>query len=325
MWSTPINDRDLVQTSEIPFDNYFIPSTNQEHVSLTSESVYWLMDQLDGNYYNVLGGMDIFGSNIICDRATYYIENLLPEATVQWSLSNDNLKFAPAQVRDCITLLKNGNGYCDITANITLPNNEEFVLTKTVWAGEPRTYIQDIVTYSGLEETHEQPNPDCCGSVTLHPGERANIILYADGFTKQTQWIADIPQTNVCQIINSGSNITIVGREPGVMSFSTKATNECGEGFTAFVVVSVVPNSSFFSVSPNPAYTLATVALNGEIFTKNDNSSYEIQVWNSMGLIDTYHADQPTYQISVSHLPEGIYFVHVIMDGQTYTEKLIVK
>ena len=33
--------------------------------------------------------------------------------------------------------------------------------------------------------------------------------------------------------------------------------------------------------------------------------------------------DQLTFQIPIAGLPAGLYFVRVIKDGQTYTEKLI--
>ena len=49
----------------------------------------------------------------------------------------------------------------------------------------------------------------------------------------------------------------------------------------------------------------------------------EIQLWSATSLIRTYKTDQETYQFSVSDLPKGIYFVRVIKDGKTYTEKLI--
>ena len=49
----------------------------------------------------------------------------------------------------------------------------------------------------------------------------------------------------------------------------------------------------------------------------------EIQLWSATGLIKTYKTEQKTYQIPVSDLPKGIYFVRVIKDGKTYTQKLL--
>ncbi|HHV84523.1 MAG TPA: T9SS type A sorting domain-containing protein, partial [Petrimonas sp.] len=41
--------------------------------------------------------------------------------------------------------------------------------------------------------------------------------------------------------------------------------------------------------------------------------------------IRTYKTDQSTYQLSVSDLPQGMYFVRVIKGGKTSTQKLIKK
>ena len=89
-----------------------------------------------------------------------------------------------------------------------------------------------------------------------------------------------------------------------------------------------------FSIYPNPTLNTATIVLNDEdnvddpFFHQNskvnNNSGIsEIQLWNAAALLRTYHTDQNTYQFSVSDLPKGIYFVRVIKDGKTYTQKLI--
>lgn len=316
----------MVQTGEIPFDNYFLPSYNQEHVSLTNESVAWLMEQLDGNYYNSLGMMQIVGASTICDQAGYSIENLPPNATVQWSLSNDNLIFGENSNKDNIFLKINGNGYCEIEARVSLPGSEQPLLySKTVWAGAPRTYIKDVIgDINQIPEVPDPNAPDCCATIKVYPNHIVNIKFDADGLVGNTQWVADIPQSDICSVSNFGSYMTILGRKPGTITLSTKAVSDCGEGTFSFVVVDVIPKSGF-NISPNPAYTTATIQLNEDLFAKNNQTSYEIQVWNATALIDTYQATEPTYQIPVSHLQAGIYFVHVLKDGEIYREKMIVK
>lgn len=269
----------------------------------------------------------ISGPTTICTQATYTIENLPTGASVQWSLSNDNLIFGEYSGRNNIDFIKNGNGYCDITASISIPgNNEPIILRKTAWGGPPRTYIKEITGGTGeIPEIPDNNTPNNSGTIRVYPNQYAHVKFDADGLLGDTQWIADLPQTDVCQFANFGSSITILGRKPGMTVFSTKATSDCGEGTPSLIVVNVVANPAYFSVSPNPAYTTATVKLSDEMFPKNDMLNYEIQVWSSTALIDTYQANDPTYQISVSHLPAGIYFVHVIKDGEIYREKLIVK
>jgi hypothetical protein len=51
----------------------------------------------------------------------------------------------------------------------------------------------------------------------------------------------------------------------------------------------------------------------------------EIQLWSAGGLIRTYKTDQRTFQIPVSGFAKGMYFVRVIKDGKTYSQKLLKK
>ena len=45
-WSNNIN-RNLVCSGEIPFDNYYAPRNNTQHVSFSQESIQWLFKELD--------------------------------------------------------------------------------------------------------------------------------------------------------------------------------------------------------------------------------------------------------------------------------------
>ncbi len=44
-----IGNRNRVCTGETPFDSYFAPQENQEHISLTKENVAWLTKEIEGN------------------------------------------------------------------------------------------------------------------------------------------------------------------------------------------------------------------------------------------------------------------------------------
>ena len=94
------------------------------------------------------------------------------------------------------------------------------------------------------------------------------------------------------------------------------------------------------TLSPNPASDFVTVSVNdserGEFkLLDSDNlilesvssltSSYEIQLWNSSGLVKQVETDQPSYQLNLTGVPPGFYYVHVIKDGQTYRRQLVVQ
>lgn len=88
-----------------------------------------------------------------------------------------------------------------------------------------------------------------------------------------------------------------------------------------------------FSVSPNPAsdYVLLELKEKQSFGTHVQSiegkaiSKYEIQLWSGSMLVKSYQTDLPVYQIPISNLPAGMYFVRVIKDGKVYTQKLMKK
>jgi hypothetical protein len=54
----------------------------------------------------------------------------------------------------------------------------------------------------------------------------------------------------------------------------------------------------------------------GELMEKI--GTYDLQIWNEFsGLVKTVESDMVSCQIPVSGLPEGLYFVHLVIDGKT--------
>ena len=88
-----------------------------------------------------------------------------------------------------------------------------------------------------------------------------------------------------------------------------------------------------FSVSPNPAsdYVLLELKEKQSFGTRVQSikgkaiSKYEIQLWSGSMLVKSYQTDLPVYQIPISNLPAGMYFVRVIKNGKVYTQKLMKK
>ena len=88
-----------------------------------------------------------------------------------------------------------------------------------------------------------------------------------------------------------------------------------------------------FSISPNPAtdYVLLELKEKQSFGTHVQSikgkaiSKYEIQLWSGSMLVKSYQTDLPVYQIPISNLPAGMYFVRVIKNGKVYTQKLMKK
>jgi len=136
-----IGDKDRVCSGETPFDSYFAPETNQEHIKLTPENVDWLTKEIEGNNQNptifLPTNLSLDGDVTICFNKTnaYTINIPSCSATTTWAVSsglqiisqsNNTINVAP------ISSTFTGVGY--ITATINGVTNELF---KSVWIGTP--------------------------------------------------------------------------------------------------------------------------------------------------------------------------------------------
>lgn len=132
-----------------------------------------------------------------------------------------------------------------------------------------------------------------------------------------------------------------------VMTLRVSAENECGCSPEYEKSVNVVQwtggdedpypakiEDTYLFIYPNPATDIVTVELQESIetgvsasrmMTAPVSGEYEIQLWSASAMLRRYTTEQPIYQISISGLPAGIYFVRVIKNGQTNTKKLIKK
>jgi len=85
--------RNLVTTTETPFDSYFTPDANQDHVSLTDCSAKWLTKEIDNQPQSpVISSIKyaITGSSSICSSSQYSVSNLPAGANVNWTVSPAN-------------------------------------------------------------------------------------------------------------------------------------------------------------------------------------------------------------------------------------------
>ncbi|MFT7198201.1 MAG: hypothetical protein ACI83W_002578 [Marinoscillum sp.] len=87
-------ERSLTCNNEIPFDSYFAPATNEEHITLTQENVDWVLAEINGNPQVPVFRLStpITGSQTLCSsNSTYQIANPIPNSVVTWSVSPTNL------------------------------------------------------------------------------------------------------------------------------------------------------------------------------------------------------------------------------------------
>ena len=136
-----IGNKDRVCSGETPFDSYFAPKDNEEHIKLTAENVAWLTKEIEGKEQSSTlftpSNLTLDGDLTICFNKTNVYTINIPScsATTTWAVSsglqiisqsNNTINVAP------ISSTFTGAGY--ITATINGVTNELF---KSVWIGTP--------------------------------------------------------------------------------------------------------------------------------------------------------------------------------------------
>ena len=255
----------------------------------------------------------ISGPSSVCDQATYTVENLPQGATVQWSVSNNNVTLTSGQGTHTATFTKFRNGMEIIHADILFNNIRIALLTKETYFGAPS--ISNII-----------------GEQRVPTGQYASyraVISNNAPIPSSYQWILN-PLNGNSLYGNGTESIDIAFYNPGSYQLVCRATNECGVGDYYTMGIGVYDNL-YLTLSPNPATDAVTLQLtetdevNGLSVLSTDRSPYEIQLWSGMTMLRSFRTNEPTFQIPMAGLPAGLYFVRVVKDGQTYTQKLIKK
>ena len=255
----------------------------------------------------------ISGPSSVCDQATYTVENLPQGATVQWSVSNNNVTLTSGQGTHTATFTKFRNGMEIIHADILFNNIRIALLTKETYFGAPS--ISNII-----------------GEQRVPTGQYASyraVISNNAPIPSSYQWILN-PLNGNSLYGNGTESIDIAFYNPGSYQLVCRATNECGVGDYYTMGIGVYDNL-YLTLSPNPATDEVTLQLtetnevSGLSVLSTDRSAYEIQIWSGMRMLRSFRTNEPTFQISMAGLPAGLYFVRVVKDGQTYTQKLIKK
>ena len=260
-----------------------------------------------------LKAFSISGPSSVCDQATYTVENLPQGATVQWSVSNNNVTLISGQGTHTATFTKFRNGMEIIHAEILFNNIRIALLTKETYFGAPS--ISNII-----------------GEQRVPTGQYASyraVISNNAPIPSSYQWILN-PLNGNSLYGNGTESIDIAFYNPGSYQLVCRATNECGVGDYYTMGIGVYDNL-YLTLSPNPATDVVTLQLtetdevSGLSVLSTERSAYEIQIWSGMRMLRSFRTNEPTFQIPMAGLPAGLYFVRVVKNGQTYTQKLIKK
>ncbi len=213
------SDRNLVCTGETPFDSYYIPPENQEHIALTVENVDFIEHEILGIPQNPIvdGGGLILGSSTVCYQDTVFDLDACSVDATGWTVS-DNLQIISTTPRSITVsgISELTKGFATITANF---GNQSF--PRSVYVGTPETPASltgptvvttgAIVSYYGgvadgatsykwhLPYPYETVNPiDYFGqNWQMHPTTNRTLSEAFTGYSKQGG-LVQLMGENIC-------------------------------------------------------------------------------------------------------------------------------
>ena len=308
-------------------------TTNQQGIFISKWNEYPLMKHAwnyspygtnDLKYY--IKAPSISGPSTICSQATYTINNLTEGAVVQWSV-NRNLNIVTGQGTDSVVVQKRMDGIGIISAVVSINGQDIPLPQKTIQAG---TDFPVFALYDAASNMQVQVGT--VGSNHYFQATGSNLPAYPADF----YWTVVSPNPDEIPMNFSGRQFSYSTNEEGYYSISLKINGECGWSAENTQSIYFQDTNNGFVLSPNPASSTVTVevaeetplnnsAVRMSTDTKTGSINYTIQLWNSSGLLKQVETDQPSYQLDLTGVPPGFYYVHVIKDGQTYRRQLVVQ
>lgn len=292
----------------------------------------------------------ISGPSTVCDQATYTIDNFPSGATVVWSTNYSGAPY-PQLIQNYFPENKQcsiTNPYkypitLTLTAKIYQSGSLIQTVTKSVVSlGNSSTqhgsYVQEACVVNNLLQKKRSGNINgnyfylnqgCLAEITLYDMAGLSVSFHG-GFTPSF-WHYDSTNRKLLVRPALGSS--------GVPT-SFKISGGCNDRIVQFFTYSLnegtQSNSTEILLHPNPSFGYVNVTIEdisdqemmkNQAIIKMDEmiSSITIQLWNSFGLLKQVQTDQSNYQLDLTGVAPGFYYVHVIKDGQTYRKQLVVQ
>lgn len=289
------------------------------------------------NPFPVMVGIDlsplnsayITGPNFICgNTASFNFVNLTSASSVNWDYGTYTAGYEPYTVN--ISSYSGSPGVAKMTAEIIYKGKPQGVQHEYNFNfNHPGThYVDDsIIMNNGIYYDSYR------GILTIS----FSYLYPASGINYE--WSCS--NSNL-QLVSGGTDYAMFEGSPvtGYVSVNMCFNNPCGERTClvreVYLSDDLYRNYAPFTIFPNPATDFVTVKLQENCIENNSISlqqsvhssktaHYEIQLWSSSSMLRSYKTDQMTFQLPVSGLPKGLYFVRVIKDGRAYTKKLLVR
>ena len=269
------------------------------------------------------------GPSFVCYSGADFSINL-PTGTVTWDPPSDNLiRVSDQGSNPCtfraINTTTSGTGTIQATintgcGNVTLP-------AITVWVGLPSATGLDI------QNPYNYPN------TTLMKGAQNQLIAFPSNPVSITTFEWNYNGWSHFEV--GGRNFVSFVTTPASFTYKDvllRGCNTCGN--TSWYSERFYPSGQYLmSIYPNPANEYIELTIEPTEAVQNSTGKvkiekldgpdgfgeYTLEIWSETGgKLKTLTSKDMCQQLSTRDLPPGKYFVHLIVDGKTYKQQLLI-
>lgn len=322
--------RNLVTTTETPFDSYFTPNTNEDHVSLTACSALWLSNEIDQKPQApvISTRYAITGSNSICNSQPYTVNGALAGSSVIWTASPSNLVNITVN-NNIATLTPAGNGSINLSAAIptacgTVPVSYQVIISSQPTVTSISATMIGSCRSGGYQDWRVEATPSNPNATNWH----------------WTVYNPSAPNTFTFVSPNSPSTTVTVHGGGGI---NVSYTDPCGNTATSGVTIySPCGTGSRIASYPNPADQEMTVdyqtadssnqaVTTDQTSTANSSTnsktlnSFSVELYNDKGKVlkSGKSANGKGVVLNTADIQNGNYFLHV-KDGKEVIKKQVI-
>ncbi|WP_445747796.1 lipase family alpha/beta hydrolase [Polaribacter sp.] len=223
-----IGDKNRVCSGNTPFDSYFAPENNEEHITLTAKNVDWLKKELNNNpqlpsVYKNFVFSSLSGDLAVCDTKTNIynldIPNTCSGFTITWTTSS-NIQIQQSSNNSLTVTPINGTN--DAIGFINAYVQElNLNIHKKVWVGIPSPNFLSINKVSSYEFYANQWTK----LKVVHPVPPLELMGNDTTYGLSYQWL--VPNSQI-RTFTDTSTIDVNPYSTGQLNIGVKMQNQCG-------------------------------------------------------------------------------------------------
>jgi hypothetical protein len=307
------------------------PNNNENHIQIATRNGNFVAEELNGNTSfrtNCLAFCQngvISGNDVLCSGSSIYTAPSASGVTYNWSVSDPSL-VTTSQNSNSFTITANpgASGLLTITAQIT-GTCGSITLNKYLTVGAPTTSCDLIGAGSCLEQVY------LCAS-ELNNWQYVNIPgpwgENATGYHIEAQ-DGNYFSGGATEMDITSFWFSVYSPSQGPYSTTTvtvRAMNSCGVSPDPYIIAFIEKDPYecgyyYYSISPNPAKSTATISLNSKNTDAKHSSFDQVIVYDQQGNLKMMKkfGKVKTASLNISNLMNGIYFVEI--SNGTYKER----